>query len=85
VPATRRDQAGLRLAGRRATGQPGEGPRSGLPPRELLGIRRAETTELCFWPQLRPGLFGVSGVLRILGALGILGARRLPATGSLCW
>jgi hypothetical protein len=46
VPAARRDQAGLRLAGRRAARQPGEGPGSWLPSRKLL-IRRDETTGLC--------------------------------------
>jgi hypothetical protein len=78
VPTTRRDQAGLRLAGRRTARQPGEGPGSGLPSRELLSIRRAETTELCFRPELRPGFFGVSGIL------GVSWVRPLPPSGSLC-
>jgi hypothetical protein len=81
VPATRRDKAGLRLAGRRAARQPGEGPCSGLPSRELLSIRRPETIELCFRPEPRPGLFGVSGKSGILGVLGVLA---LLASGSLC-
>jgi hypothetical protein len=75
VPATRRDQAGLRLAGRRTARQPGEGPGSGLPSRELLSIRRAESTELSFRPELRPGFFGVAGIL------GISWVRSLLASG----
>jgi len=59
----------LRLAGRRAARQPGEGPGSGLPSRELVGIRRAETTELCFRPELRPGFFGVTGILGVMALL----------------
>jgi hypothetical protein len=78
VPATRRDKAGLRLAGRRAARQPGEGPGSGLPSRELVGIRRAETIEFCFRPELRPGFFEVSGILGVLGFMALL------ASGSLC-
>jgi hypothetical protein len=72
VPATRRDQAGLRLTGRRTAWQPGDGPGSGLPSRELLSIRRAESTELCFRPELRPGFFGVAGILRVSWARSLL-------------
>jgi hypothetical protein len=75
VPATRRDQAGLRLAGRRTARQPGEGPGSGLPARELLSIRRAESTELCFRPELRPGFFGIALIL------GVSWVRPLLASG----
>ena len=72
MPATRRDKAGLRLAGRRPARQPGEGPGSWLPSRELLTIGRAETTELCFRPELRPGFFGVAGILRVSWARSLL-------------